>query len=137
MVLDFDNLYAFPGRMDRIFDEFFRPGFTGRKQFAYPPINVSEDEESLYVRAEIPGVRLNDLEITLTDKSLVIRGERKSEEGRFFRQERPVGAFQRVIRLNVPVERDQVAATLVDGILKVTLPRAEESRPKKIAINVG
>lgn len=137
MVLDFDSLYAFPNHMDRLFDEFFRPGFSGRKQYAYPPINVSEDEDSLIVRAEIPGVKLEDLEITLTDKSLLIRGERGSEDGRFFRQERPVGAFQRVIRLNVPVERDKVGASLVDGILKVTLPRAEESRPKKISINVG
>lgn len=137
MVLDFDNLYAFPSRMDRLFEEFFRSGASGRKQFAYPPLNVSEDDDNLYVRAEIPGVSLSDLEITLMDKSLLLKGERKSEEGQFFRQERPVGAFQRVVRLNLPVDREKVSAKLENGILLVTLPRAEESRPKKISINVG
>ncbi|MGE4505015.1 MAG: Hsp20/alpha crystallin family protein [Desulfovibrionaceae bacterium] len=137
MVLDFDTLYAFPSRMDRLFEEFLRPGLGSRKPFAYPPLNVSEDEENIYVRAEMPGVRLDDLELTLSEKSLVLKGERKSEEGRYFRQERPSGAFQRVVRLNVPVDREKVAAALADGILTVTLPRAEEARPRKISIDLG
>lgn len=137
MVLDFDTLYTLPSRMDRLFEEFSRPGFHSRKPFAYPPLNVSEDEDNLYVHVEMPGVRLDDLEITLADKSLVLRGERVAPEGRYYRQERPSGAFQRVVRLNVPVDRDKVEAALRDGILTVTLPRAEEAKPRKISINVG
>ncbi|MBU1249032.1 MAG: Hsp20/alpha crystallin family protein [Proteobacteria bacterium] len=137
MVLDFDTVYAFPSRMDRLFEEFIRPGFGSRKHFAYPPLNVSEDADTIFVRAEVPGVGLDDLEITLTDKSLVLKGERKAEEGRYFRQERPAGAFQRVVRLNVPVAREKTKASLVDGILTISLPRAEEARPKKISIDVG
>ncbi len=134
MVLDFDTIYAFPSRMDQIFEEFVRPSFGSSKQFAYPPLNVSEDTDNLYVRVEIPGVGLDALEISLTDKSLVLKGERKGAEGSYYRQERPVGAFQRVVRLNVPVERDKVVARLVDGVLTVTLPRAQASESKKIAI---
>lgn len=137
MVLDFDTLYAFPSRMDRLFEEFVRPGFGSRKPFAYPPMNVSEDADNIYVRAEMPGVALSDVELTLSEKSLVLKGERKSEEGRFFRQERPTGAFQRVVRLNVPVDREAVSATLTDGILTVVLPRAEEARPRKIDVSIG
>ncbi len=136
MVIDFDTLYAFPGRLDQLFEDFARPGFGSRKQFAYPPLNVSEDAGNLYVRVEIPGVDLEALEISLTDKSLVLKGERKCAKGRYYRQERPVGAFQRVVRLNVPVERDKVVARLVDGILTVTLPRAQVSEAKRISIGI-
>ena len=62
-------------------------------------------------------------------------GERKPEQGKYYRQERPMGAFQRVITLNVPIDRDAVVASLADGVLRITLPKAEEMKPRKIAIN--
>ena len=136
MVLDFNTLYAFPGRMDRFFEEFFQPSLAEGKRFAYPPLNLSEDEANIYVRCEVPGLGMADLELTLTEKNLVVRGERRAEEGRYFRQERPAGPFQRVVQLNVPVVRDKVAATLRDGVLTVALPKAEESLPRKISIDV-
>lgn len=136
MVLDFNTLYAFPGRLDRFFEEFFQPSQSEGKRFAYPPLNLSEDEENIYVRCEVPGLAMGDLELTLTEQNLVVRGERRAEEGQYFRQERPAGPFQRVVRLNVPVVRDKVAAVLRDGVLTVTLPKAEESRPQKISIGV-
>ena len=135
MVLDFNTFYAFPDRFDRLMEEFLRPGY-GDRRMAYPPLNFSEDEENLYVRAEIPGAEMGDLEITLADKTLLIKGERKPEQGKYFRQERPAGAFQRVVRLNVPVERDKVAASLVNGILTVTLPKSEEHKPRRVSIDV-
>lgn len=137
MVIDFSTFYDFPRQFDRILEEFARPYMLSERRLAYPPLNVSEDDQNLYVSAEIPGVTMGDIELTLTDKSLVIKGERKGEQGKYFRQERPVGAFQRIITLGIPVDRDKIKARLADGILEVTLPKAEEVRPKKISIDMA
>lgn len=137
MVLDFNTLYAFPSHLDRFIEEFFRPAFDDSKRLGYPPVNLSEDEENIYVRSEIPGMEMADIELTLTDKTLVLKGERAPVEGKFFRQERPSGVFQRIVTLNLPVDRDQVKAVMRDGVLTVTLPKAEESKPRKISIGVS
>ncbi|GAB7021777.1 Hsp20/alpha crystallin family protein [Salidesulfovibrio brasiliensis] len=133
MVLDFNTFHPLP-QLEKMFEEFMRPGYGSGKAMGYPPLNLSNDEENVYVRAEIPGVSLDEIELTLTDKTLVIKGERKKLAGKFLRQERPTGVFHRVIGLNVPVDRDKVAASMKDGILTVTLPKSEASRPKRIRI---
>jgi len=137
MVLDFNTLYAFPGRFDRLLEDFFKPQLADGRRMAYPPLNLSEDETAYYVRSEVPGMPLDALDLTLTDKSLVIKGERPVEQGKYFRQERPAGFFQRVVALNAPVDRDGVRATLVDGVLTVILPKCEECKPRKISVDVG
>lgn len=135
MVIDFNMPYMIPRHLDRLFDEFFKPSPYGGKRVSYPLLNLSEDQENVYVRAEIPGLEMADLELTLTEKSLVIKGERKAPEGAFIRQERPAGGFQRIINLNLPIDRDAVKATLADGLLSVVLPKAEDVQPRKIAID--
>ncbi len=137
MVLDFNTLYTFPGRFDRVLEEFFKPQMSDGHRLAYPPLNLSEDETAYYVRSELPGLPLEALELTLTDKNLIIKGERPTEQGKYFRQERPAGFFQRVVALNMPVDRDGVKATLKDGVLTVVLPKCEECKPRKISIDVA
>ena len=137
MVIDFSSFYDFPRQFDRLLEEVNRPYSLSQRRVAYPPLNIREDESHVYVSAEIPGVAMADLELTLSDNALVIRGERKGEQGTFYRQERPVGAFQRMVTLGIPVNREGVTANLADGILEVTLPKAEEVKPKKISIDVG
>ncbi|WP_027178233.1 Hsp20/alpha crystallin family protein [Maridesulfovibrio bastinii] len=137
MVIDFSSFNNFPQEFDKLFQDFFVPGRYSRRRVSYPPINIGEDDNNIYIRAEIPGVAIEDIDLTLTDKSIVITGERKNKEGRFFRNERPYGSFQRIISLNVPVERDSVKADLTNGILTVTLPKTVSSKPKKISIDVG
>ncbi|SKA96833.1 HSP20 family protein [Paucidesulfovibrio gracilis DSM 16080] len=137
MMLDFNTLYPYSGRWDRLFDDLIKSTAPEYRRMAYPPLNISEDEQALHVRCQVPGMSMDDLELTLTDKSLVIKGERRAEEGKFYRQERPVGTFQRVVRLNVPVDREKIKATLRDGVLTVTLPRAEEARPRRISIEAS
>jgi len=134
MVIDFNTLYNFPSRFDRVFEDIFRSPMGSDRHMAYPPLNLSSDEEAIYVRAEVPGVNLEDVELTLTDKTLVLKGERQAPEGKFFRQERLAGLFHRVVNIGVPVDRDRVTATMADGILTVTLPKAEEVKPKTISI---
>jgi len=136
MVIDFNTLNNFPSRFDGVFDDFFKSPTATNRRMAYPPLNLSNDEDAIYVRAEIPGVDLEDVELVLTDKSLILKGERRTPEGKLFRQERPTGVFHRVVNIGVPVERDKVSAAMVDGILTVTLPKAEEIKPRTISINV-
>ncbi|QGY39836.1 Hsp20 family protein [Pseudodesulfovibrio cashew] len=137
MVIDFNTLYNFPSRFDRVFEDFFKAPMGNDRRLAYPPLNLSNDDEAIYVRAEVPGVKLEDVELTLTDKTLVLKGERSAPEGKFYRQERPSGVFHRVINIGVPVDRDKVTATMADGILTVTLPKAAEVKPRNISIEVA
>jgi len=137
MVLDFNTLYDFPRNLERVFDEFWSPLNISQRRFAYPPLNIGEDDDNIYVRAALPGLSINDVEVVLTEGSLNIKGERTSEEGRYFRQERPTGPFQRIVNLNVRIDRNKTRATMKDGLLEIVLPKAEETKPKQISIDVG
>ncbi len=137
MVLDFNTLYDFPRNIERFFDDYWSPLNISQRRVAYPPLNISEDENNIYVRAEIPGSSIEDIEVTLSDKSLIIKGEKKAEEGRYFRQERPTGSFQRIINLNVEISRDSIKASMKNGLLEIVLPKSEETKPKQINIDVG
>jgi HSP20 family protein len=137
MVIDFSTYYDLPAQIDRIFEEMRKPLYFTQRRVSYPPVNISEDESNIYVSAEIPGVEIGDIDLTLTDGSLVIKGERTSESGKYFRQERATGNFQRIITLNVPVNPDNVAATMKNGVLSIVLAKTEEAQPKKIDITVS
>ncbi|MDR3042631.1 MAG: Hsp20/alpha crystallin family protein [Desulfovibrio sp.] len=134
MVIDFSTLYDMPKSFERMFDEMSRLHSLGSRRTAYPLLNVHENDDGYTVDVSIPGVAPGDVELTLTDRNLIIRGERKSAEGRYFRQERLSGSFQRILSLNVPVDRDRVSARSENGILRVSLPKAEAVKPRKIAI---
>ncbi len=106
-----------------------------------PPLDVYEDKDNLYVRAELPGMKKEDIELSLHDGSLSISGERKTEkkheEGEVYRAERFFGRFQRTVTLPTAVQVDKVKAEYKDGVLTVTLPKAEEAKPKRIDVSVG
>jgi HSP20 family protein len=128
--------------MGRLFEDFFESvpaaatlGNLGRRPF--PAVNVWEEETKLYVEAEIPGLKLEDLEILADGIELTIKGERKNggeENVSFHRRERGVGTFSRMLRLPVEVDTDKVEATLRDGVLKITLPKAQAVLPRKIKV---
>lgn len=111
-----------------------QPFFTGWG----PALDLYEDKDNVYLRAEVPGVNKEDLEISLHEGTLTLSGERKEEkrdEGTaVLRTERFTGKFSRSVTLPAPVQSDKVIATYRDGILKVVLPKAEESKPKQIQI---
>ena len=104
-----------------------------------PALDVHEDKDSFSVRLELPGMKREDIEVSLQDGSLIISGERKeervNEETTVHRQERYYGKFSRALTLPTAVAGDKVKAQYRDGILTVTLPKAEEAKPK--AINVS
>jgi HSP20 family protein len=124
-----------PRNLDSFFEELWRPTSLSQRRVAYPPVNISETEEELIVTSEIPGMDTDDVELTLNEKSLVIRGAKKNEVGNYYRQERPTGSFQRIINLNVAVQVDGTKASMKDGLLRVSLPKAKESRPMTISID--
>jgi len=103
----------------------------------FPATNVWEDERNVYVEAELPGLKMEDLEILACGNELTIRGERKNGckgEATYHRRERGVGSFSRVLRLPVPVDAEKIEAALKAGVLTITLPKAEAARPRRIEV---
>jgi HSP20 family protein len=122
--------------MDRLFN---RWGVTGRTAAqAFPPVNLWEDQNNLYVETELPGLELNDLEIYVTgENQLSIKGQRKQPDttgGTWHRQERGQGGFSRVVELPSLVTSDAVSAEFKNGVLLITLPKREGSKPRKIEV---
>jgi HSP20 family protein len=105
-----------------------------------PPLDIREDEEKVTVTLEAAGLKKEDFDISLHDDNLTISGERKSEsekrEGESFRSERIFGRFSRTVTLPSQVRADGVTAAYTDGVLAITLPKAEEAKPRKIEVNV-
>lgn len=101
-----------------------------------PRLDVTESEGNIEVKAELPGLERKDIDISLERDLLVIKGEKKHEkeesEKHFYRKERRYGSFYRALRLPAEVESEKIDATYKDGVLKITLPKTEESK-KKIA----
>ena len=104
-------------------------------------LDLHEDKDNFYVRAELPGMKKEDIELALHEGCLSLSGERKSERSQagaeVLRAERFFGRFQRTVALPSPVATDKVKAQYKDGILTVTLPKAEEAKPKHIDVNVA
>jgi len=104
----------------------------------FPPINVTQDDNNLYVRAELPGVKPSELSISALRNRLSIAGQRQippeHERGSYHRKERAEGSFSRVVTLPTEVEADRVSAQYADGILTIHLPKAEQAKPRQIAV---
>lgn len=104
-----------------------------------PPVDVLRTSDSIVVRVDLPGMKKEDLDLTVVNNRLVIRGEKKheQEEGKnVHRVERFYGSFERVIDLPNPVDSEKIGATFRDGVLEVTCPLREEAKPRQIAVNV-
>ena len=130
--------------MNRLHEEmnrlFGRYG-NGAREYSpegYPPLNMWEDENNLYVESELPGLGLNDLEIYVTgENQLSIKGERKHPEmelGTWHRQERGYGSFSRLVELPGAVDSEQVGAEFANGVLTITLPKKEEAKPRRVEV---
>jgi HSP20 family protein len=134
----FRELEQLQQRMDRLFRQSYGVERAPWRVGVYPLVNISEDQDHIYVRAELPGVKPEDLEIHIKDKNLVIRGERKvagaEKDVNFHRRERESGFFRRVVTLPGPVNPDKVEAACKDGILTIKLAKPEEVKPRQIKI---
>lgn len=128
-------------RMDRLFQNAFGLERSPWRMGVYPLVNISEDRDHIYVRAELPGVKAADLEITLQDNSLILRGQRQipteEKQVNYHRREREAGFFRRVVALPARTQPDKVEATTKDGILTIKLAKPEEVKPRKIEVKVA
>ncbi len=128
------------GRLLNLNDELDRLFETPLQTWA-PALDVQEDKDKFTVNLELPGLKREDITVQIEDDSLVIAGERKvetvSEGTEIHRRERYYGKFSRALTLPVAVAADQVKAAYKDGILTVTLPKAEAAKPKHIDVSVN
>jgi HSP20 family protein len=126
-------------QMNRLFDRFGLEDYSGPGlAVSYPPLNVWEDKDNVYVETELPGMSLEQLEIYVTGgDQLSIQGERRGPQastGTWHRQERGFGKFSRTVSLPVPVEADKVTGHFEQGVLLVTLPKSPAAKPKRITV---
>jgi HSP20 family protein len=134
---------ALSDEMDRLFQApFFGHGNDAGDTFAgwTPAVDLFQDKDSVLLRAELPGLRREDIHVSLHEDVLTLSGERREEknadERGNLRSERFFGRFERRFTLPVRVDGNRVAAHYEDGILTVTLPKAEEAKPRQIEVNV-
>lgn len=128
--------------MDRLFDDFGRDLPLSRLGDAhiaapFPRINILEDADRFILEGELPGLKMTDLEITCLGRELTIRGERTDSDDpkeSFARRECPTGSFVRTVTFPAEVDAEKVAASLEDGILAISVPKAESAKPRRIAI---
>jgi HSP20 family protein len=129
-------------RLERLFDRFFEDSFFNfgvtPEWGAGVPVSLWQDEDHVYLEAELPGLTEQDVDVTVHNGMLFIRGERKPEEGRQdLYNGRAWGRFERVITLPEAVDADSVQAELTNGILRVALPKSPEAKPKKITLKTS
>jgi HSP20 family protein len=122
-------------RLDSFFDRVLGDDRLFGQAWGAVPVAMWEDEDHIHVEAELPGMTDRDVEVTVHNGMLFVRGERKPEEGRrYLYNGRAYGRFERVINLPAAVTTDDVQARLTDGVLSLTLPKSPEAKPRKIAL---
>lgn len=140
----FADLTAIRREMDRLFGESFGPmpaTMALTEGMWSPLVDVHESKGTILVKAELPGMKVEDIEVSVLDDSLALRGQRKLEkegtDDHSHRIERSYGAFQRYIKLPAPVAAEGIKATYKDGILEVTLPKKAEARARDIKVEAA
>ena len=134
----FDELERVRQDMDRLFGQFAGRAYWPTHAGGFPLVNVTEDQDHFYIRAEIPGMESQEINISATGRNLTISGERKiaseGENVRYHRREREDGMFNRIIALPGDIQVGKIKAGYIDGILSVTIPKAENTKPKQIRV---
>ena len=138
--------YRSPGsirnEIDNLLHEFFGgPIHTGPLAGEWmPPADITETQDRVFIKAELPGIEENDIEVSLLGNMLTLRGEKKHEEEEkgenHYLGDRFYGSFRRTIQLPADIDADKAEATFDKGVLKISIPKVEESKSKKIEINV-
>ncbi|MBV8120160.1 MAG: Hsp20/alpha crystallin family protein [Alphaproteobacteria bacterium] len=143
---------SFRGEMDRLFDRFglpslrrmfdIEPGSRPWSTFSFsaPPIDLSEDDKAYKITAELPGLDVEHIDVSVTGDRLILKGEKRQEkeekEKNYYFSERSYGSFQRAFELPASVDRDKVAADFSKGVLTITLPKTAEAQGQAKKIEV-
>lgn len=133
--------------MERIFDEIFEPRRrrrwwpAGEQAVIVPNVDMYDRKTEIVLKAELPGVEKEGIDLTITKDSLTLKGEIKKEEEvseeDYYSRERTYGSFSRTITLPVEVDSENAKAAFKNGILEIVLPKKEEAKPKEIKVNIG
>ena len=146
----FTGLGGWERDMDRMLEDFFgrrmRPWWPERwarsdeMEVKAPTVDLFEEKDDIVVKAELPGIEKNNIEVNLTDHTLTIKGEKKKEEEvkeeNYYRAERSYGSFLRTLDLPKDVHADKVKASFKDGILEVRMPKTEEAKAKEVKVKI-
>ena len=140
----FQDLISLQERMNRLFEQTLDRSQGEREGMVAgtwaPAVDIYETPDSIVLQAELPGLSKDDIDIQVRDNVLTLKGDRRSEkevkEGNYLRVERAYGGFQRAFTLPAAVQADKVRAVFKDGVLDVSIPKAEEAKPKQIKIDV-
>jgi HSP20 family protein len=146
----FTDLTRWETEMDRMMDDFFgrrrRSWWPERwfrpdiEEISAPAVDLYEEKDDIVVKAELPGINKDDVEVNLSDHTLTIKGEKKHEkeikEENYYRSERSYGSFIRTLELPKDVHSDKVKASFKNGVLEVRLPKTEEAKAKEIKVKV-
>lgn len=137
------DLLSIQDRMNRLFEQTLSRSRVVEGIAAStwaPAVDIYETPERIVLKAELPGLSRDDIEIQMRGTTLILRGERRFakdvEQENYLRIERAYGTFQRSFTLPATIQQDKIRAVFRDGVLELTLPKAEEAKPKKIAIEV-
>lgn len=137
------DLLSIQDRMNRLFEQTLSRSRAEEGIAAStwsPAVDIYETPETIVMKAELPGLSREDIEIQIRDNALTLRGERRfakdAQQENYLRIERAYGAFQRSFTLPATIQQDKIRAVFRDGVLELTLPKAEDAKPKKIAIEV-
>lgn len=140
----FSDMVSLRQAMDRLFEDSWVSPLTWRTvtgETVNPPVDVHETADDIVVTASLPGVKAEDVDITITGQSLTIKGEFKADEkverDQYLYRERRHGTFSRQLQLPVWVQGEHAEATFTDGVLTLRIPKAEEVKPRQIQIKPG
>jgi len=140
----FRNVAALQDRINRIFDESFTRTDDVDDDISMcawkPTVDIYETDEAIILKAELPGIKKEDVSVEINDNVLTLKGERVEDkeikEGSYFRKERCFGTFSRAFNLQYRVQPDKIKAKFKDGILEIEIPKPEKEKPKQITVNV-
>lgn len=134
----FQDIGTMRQQMDRLFDALSGSTSALPSSGVFPLTNITENKDGFCVRAELPGIKSDELDIQVAEKGISLTGERKiAEEGdsvKYHRREREAGKFSRFIALPSEIDAENVDASLKDGVLTITIPKAEAAKPRQIAV---
>lgn len=137
------DMFSFRNRINHIFDDVFYPINRDEVEFSMgswnPVVDVYDNDDSIVIKAELPGVDKEGIEIDVKDRVLTLKGERSSEsevkDDNYYRRERFFGKFERAFTLPADVDPDKIKADYKDGVLKIDIPKPEEKKPRQITIH--
>ncbi|HOG23149.1 MAG: Spore protein SP21 [Candidatus Omnitrophica bacterium ADurb.Bin292] len=136
----FDMLADLHGNINRLLSSSLRRGSQENISSFAPSLDLREKDDRFVVRADVPGIDKKDIDISVIGNTLMIKGERKSEERQdekgYYYTERVFGTFHRSVELPVEVDSEKVTASYKDGVLEVTVPKSERAKPKQIKVDI-